>query len=261
MRLRLFIVSFALTNLSFNGIQYTFSAQSETRPPVLSGEDIMRILPGNTLLAYDESGPFWMYYPEPGTVWGHSSNGDVDVGRWWVEDGRYCRSWRRWYEGATQCWLLASYDEDRIVWLEDDGAIQGESLIESGNAIGVVRPAMLAALTPDVEVAPIEVTGTIGPDRRAALGDNGGSSKSGSSSSPGGGSSGSGSSSGGSSSGSGGGSSGSGSSSGSSPGDGDGSSSGGASGGGSSGGNGSGNGKGEGGKGKSGDKGGRGKSK
>lgn len=29
---------------------------------------MIRILLGNTL-AYDKSGPFWMYFPEPGTVW------------------------------------------------------------------------------------------------------------------------------------------------------------------------------------------------
>jgi hypothetical protein len=254
MRLRLFVIGFSLTNLAFNGINHTLTAQSGTRPPVFSGEDIMRILPGHTLLAQDEHGPFWMYYPEPGTVWGHTGNGDVDVGRWWVEDGRYCRSWRRWYEGSSQCWLLASSGEDRIAWVLEDGTIQGESLIQSGNAIGA-RPAMLASLAPDVEIAAIEVTGTIGPDR-TAMRDDSGSAKSSSSESSGG-SSGSGSSGGGTSSGSGG----TGSSSGSSSGDGQGSSSAGSSGGGSSGGNSSGKSHGEGGKGKSGDKGGRGKSK
>ena len=54
MRLRLFLLSFALANLSYNGVQYAVTAQSETRPAVLSAEDMMRILPGNTLLAYDE---------------------------------------------------------------------------------------------------------------------------------------------------------------------------------------------------------------
>ena len=32
MRLRLFVLSFALTNLSYNGVQYAMTAQSETRP-------------------------------------------------------------------------------------------------------------------------------------------------------------------------------------------------------------------------------------
>ncbi|MDF2766481.1 MAG: hypothetical protein K0S81_3476, partial [Rhodospirillales bacterium] len=235
MRLRLFLLSFALVNLSYNGVEYAMTAQSETRPAVLSAEDMMRILPGNTLLAYDESGPFWMYYPSPGTVWGRSSSGDVDIGSWWIEDGRYCRSWRRWYDGQTQCWQLASYGEDRIVWLDGAQAIQGESLIQHGNAIGEVRPPLLASAATDIEIEPIAVTASIGPDPRAGdrSGRGSGTSRTGSS---GGGSSGGGSSSGGSSSGgsSGGGSSGGGSSGGGSSGGG--SSGGGSSGGGSSGG-------------------------
>jgi len=97
MRLRRFLLSFGLANLCFNGVEYAVTAQSETRPTVLSAEDMMRILPGNTLLAYDKNGPFWMYFPEPGTVWGQSSDGDVDIGHWWIDGDQYCRSWRVWY--------------------------------------------------------------------------------------------------------------------------------------------------------------------
>ena len=103
MRWRAFLLSFAIANLSYNGIQHAMRAQSEPRSTVLSAADMMRILPGHTLLAYDHGQPFWMYYPSPGMVWGQSSNGDVDVGHWWTEKGRYCRAWRRWYDGAAQC--------------------------------------------------------------------------------------------------------------------------------------------------------------
>jgi hypothetical protein len=248
MRLRLFVLSFALTNLSYNSVQYAMTAQSEPRREILSGEDMMRILPGNTLLAYDESGPFWMYYAGPDTVWGQSSSGDVDVGRWWIENGRYCRSWRLWYVGATQCWTLAADGDNRIFWLDDRESLQGESLIWEGNAIGKVRAPLIASAAADIEIDPIAVTGTIGPERRTRFADNSSdrtasSSENGSS---GGGSSGGGS--------SGGGSSGGGSSGGGSSGGGDGSGSSGA--GGSNGGDG-GSGKG-GGKGGGGDKGGHG---
>src|SRR5688572_15840775 len=152
---------------------------------------MMRILPGNTLLAYDESGPFWMYFPTPGTVWGRSSSGDVDIGQWWIEDGRYCRSWWRWYDGEPQCWQLATYGEDRIVWMDGQQAIQGESFVHHGNAIGEIRPPLLASVATNIPVEPISVIGAIGPEP-ARSGDRGGrgSSSSGSGSSSGGGSSG-----------------------------------------------------------------------
>src|SRR5436190_17155471 len=92
MRLRTFLLSFALTNLCFNSIEYGVTAQSEVRPAVLSADDMMRVLPGNTLLAYDKSGPFWMYFPKPGTVWGHRAAGK----------------------------RLASYDQHHLLWM--DGA-------------------------------------------------------------------------------------------------------------------------------------------
>ena len=174
MRLRLFLVSFALVNLSYNGVQYAVTAQSETRPAVLSGEDMMRILPGNTLLAFDESGPFWMYFPEPGTVWGQSSSGDVDIGRWWVENDRYCRSWRLWYDGATQCWTLATSGDDRIFWMDSQHAVQGESQVSQGNAIGSIPPPLLASTTTDIEIGPITVSGTIGPEPRTRFADSSG---------------------------------------------------------------------------------------
>ncbi len=173
MRLRLFALSFALANLSYNGIEYAMTAQSEPRPAILSGEDMMRVLPGNTLIAFDESGAFWMYYPSPDTVWGQSSTGDVDVGRWWIEDGRYCRSWRLWYDGRTQCWLLASYGENRIVWMDGRESIQGESLVQPGNAIGSAWPPILASLATDIAEEPIAITGAIAPERQTQAADRG----------------------------------------------------------------------------------------
>jgi hypothetical protein len=171
MRFRLFLLSFALANLSYNGIQYAMTAQSETRPTVLSAEDMMRILPGHTLLAYDNGAPFWMYYPSPGTVWGQSSNGDVDVGRWWTEKGRYCRAWRRWYGGTPQCWNLANLGENRIAWIDRD-AIRGETLVQPGNTIGTAVPqAQLVSLTTGVDADPASLGNGIGPEPRAELAD------------------------------------------------------------------------------------------
>ena len=255
MQLRSFLLSFALANLCMNGMEYAVTAQSKPRPAVLRGEDVMRILPGHTLLAYDETGPFWMYFPEAGTVWAQSSSGDVDVGRWWIDGDRYCRSWRVWYDGATQCWKLASYGDDYIFWLGEGNFVQGESVLQQGNAIGKTQSPLLAS-TASTETDPITVTGAIGPDRRIGLADASDRTSRQSGSGPsGGGSSGEGSSGGGPSGGglsggsSGGGSAGGGSSGGGEGGDSDGSGSG-DDGGGSGGGHGHG---------KGGDKGGKGK--
>ena len=165
MRLRRFLLSFALANLFFNSVEYAVTAQSETRPTVLSAEDMMRILPGNTLLAYDKSGPFWMYFPGPGTVWAQSSSGDVDIGHWWIDGDRYCRSWRVWYGGATQCWKLVTYGDNHLYWMDNSDSVQGESLIQQGNTIGTIRMPQLAAATVASDLDPVAET-TIGPEPR-----------------------------------------------------------------------------------------------
>jgi hypothetical protein len=105
-------------------------------PRPLSGRELQLMLTGNTIIGMSDDGPFWMYYPEPGTLWGRSASGDVDVGNWWVEKDRYCRSWRRWYEGQTRCWLMRSHGDEVLLWYSLDGDREGRSILRSGNAMG-----------------------------------------------------------------------------------------------------------------------------
>jgi hypothetical protein len=102
----------------------------------LAGPEISRLLTGNTVLGRDRLGPFWMHYPSQSTVWGLASNGDVDIGRWWISGNHYCRAWRRWRGGEEQCWLVASDGSSRLLWIEPDGRSSAESTIEAGNTIG-----------------------------------------------------------------------------------------------------------------------------
>jgi len=113
----------------------------------LTGEEVAQVLTGNTLIGRDGEAPFWMHYPSGDTVWGLASNGDVDIGRWWVEGNRYCRSWRHWREGEEQCWLLASDGSAKLLWIEPNGRASGESTVQPGNSIGRVgRPQLVANL-------------------------------------------------------------------------------------------------------------------
>ena len=102
----------------------------------LAGSEISRLLTGNTVLGRDRLGPFWMHYPSQGTVWGLASNGDVDIGRWWISGNHYCRAWRRWRGGAEQCWLVASDGSSRLLWIVPDGRSSAESTIEAGTTAG-----------------------------------------------------------------------------------------------------------------------------
>ncbi|MDF2766095.1 MAG: hypothetical protein K0S81_3089, partial [Rhodospirillales bacterium] len=195
----------------------------------LSGQEVRQLLGGNTLVGRDGAGPFWMHYPSEDTVWGLASNGDVDIGRWWVSGNHYCRSWRHWSNGQEQCWLFATDGSDELLWIEPDGRSSGKSTIQAGNTIGrLTRSQTAAALigsdsladgsAPYGEEVPVDASGTVllaryvgnradngqggGTDAGAGSGGGGGSSAGGGNASGGSGSGGSSSSGGGASSGS-----------------------------------------------------------
>jgi hypothetical protein len=105
-------------------------------PRALSGRQLQLMLTGNTLIGMGDDGPFWMYYPDPGTLWGRSASGDVDVGHWWIEKDKYCRSWRRWYEGQARCWHMRSEGGEALLWYSLEGDREGRSVLRSGNAMG-----------------------------------------------------------------------------------------------------------------------------
>jgi hypothetical protein len=107
-------------------------------PHPLTGEEVQALLTGNTLIGWDKEGPFWMYYADGHTVWGRSSSGDVDVGRWWIENHSYCRSWRRWFAGETRCWQFSAVGDDILIWHSLTGEPMGRSTVRRGNAMGDV---------------------------------------------------------------------------------------------------------------------------
>jgi hypothetical protein len=103
----------------------------------LHGKEMKAALIGNTLIGADgEDGVSWVYFPSADVLWGQSPSGDVDIGHWWIENESYCRAWRRWLKGETQCWQLASADDGRILWYSLAGGMAGRSLLWHGNALG-----------------------------------------------------------------------------------------------------------------------------
>src|SRR5262249_32642440 len=100
------------------------------------GSELPQVLIGNTLISQDQAGLLWSYYPKPGPPCGRPSGGDVDIGRWWIENDCYCRAWRRWFQGQTKCWQLAAVGTDGLMWLSLDGKEVGVSVVERGSTIG-----------------------------------------------------------------------------------------------------------------------------
>jgi hypothetical protein len=149
MQKQLLLIGFALSMLLYNGVQNAGTA-AERSQRILAADELQRLLTGNTLKGYDDNGPFWLYYADRTTIWGQASNGDVDIGTWWIQDGRYCRMWRRWFGGATQCWTLALQGNDPIIiWLGDGEQRLGGTTLEHGNSLGRGADSQLFATAAD----------------------------------------------------------------------------------------------------------------
>jgi len=129
----------------------------------LSGAELRKILVRNTLVGQDEKGHFWMHFPNYGTVWGKSSAGDVDIGRWWISGNRYCRAWRRWQSGKKACWAFASDGGERLIWISPDASVAGESRVQIGNTIG--GSAQFAAVDELIDADVTRVNGVSPPEQ------------------------------------------------------------------------------------------------
>lgn len=46
------------------------------------------------------------------------ANEDCDTGRWWIEDGRWCRQWNSWAYGEVSRYYIL-IDDRRIYWLDE----------------------------------------------------------------------------------------------------------------------------------------------
>ena len=157
MKLRLATLPLAIALASCGGNHHNESAALKAR--TLSGDQVQGVLTGNTLVGYDEAGPFWMYFPSLGTIWGRASNGDVDVGRWRVQHDLYCRAWRRWREGTEQCWKFATDGSNRLIWLDPHGHKSGVSTVQAGNTIGQITEPQTAQALFNSDIEPTVVAG------------------------------------------------------------------------------------------------------
>lgn len=76
-------------------------AQGDAGSIALSTDEALAFIKGQKLKAFRVAGgtPF-LEFKEDGAMYG-SASGSSDSGRWRIEDGKLCMTWRRWdYEGC-----------------------------------------------------------------------------------------------------------------------------------------------------------------
>lgn len=90
---------------------------------LLSHNELRKVIPGATLL-------YKTVYGEPCTIELHRNgemvgrsgyaNEDQDRGRWWIENGKWCRQWQNWAYGEPSKYRT-EIKGDRIHWFNEEG--------------------------------------------------------------------------------------------------------------------------------------------
>ena len=111
-------IQFAIVCALMSSGQAQTQAQSATTVAPLSNDEALAFIKGKKLNAVRVAGgdPY-LQFQEDGTMYG-SNGGSTDSGKWRVEDGKLCMTWRRWeYEGCGKLVRVG----DAVQHLQPDG--------------------------------------------------------------------------------------------------------------------------------------------
>jgi GntR family transcriptional regulator/MocR family aminotransferase len=103
----------------------------------LSARELKKLIPGATFLyktVYGE--PCTIELQRGGEMIGRAgyANEDHDQGRWWIEDGLWCRQWQNWAYGETSKYRTR-IEGDRIQWFNTQGRLIDSAIfVQAGQA-------------------------------------------------------------------------------------------------------------------------------
>ena len=96
----------------------------------LSDRELKRILPGATILYKTVYGdPCTIELLRQGQMAGRAgyANEDRDQGRWWIEEGMWCRQWENWAYGEISR-FRTRIEGGRIEWFNEQGRLVDSAL-------------------------------------------------------------------------------------------------------------------------------------
>ena len=88
----------------------------------LPATEMRKLLSDHTTFGIAETGVrFHVYYRPDGKMFGESRGRYYDVGTWNVaDDGKYCRQWSKWRDGARDCFEMYDLGEGKYRFLSID---------------------------------------------------------------------------------------------------------------------------------------------
>ncbi|MGA9796179.1 MAG: PLP-dependent aminotransferase family protein [Rhizomicrobium sp.] len=109
---------------------------------LLSHAELRKLIPGTTLLYKTVYGdPCTIELHRNGEMTGRAgyANEDQDRGRWWIEDGKWCRQWQNWAYGETSKYRT-QIKGDRIHWFNEKGRLVDSAIfVRPGTPLGGAR--------------------------------------------------------------------------------------------------------------------------
>lgn len=121
----------------FIAISCLFLASAAVAEPTpMSGDAIKDALPGSRLVLDTPLGTkIPIRFTGDGMMTGEAGElasvlgAAKDRGRWWVDGGRLCYKWFRWFDAESRC-VSVRQDGSRIYWTQDDGESGTATLIQ-----------------------------------------------------------------------------------------------------------------------------------
>ena len=96
----------------------------------LSGDQIKKLRSGSTNQGRLSSGlNFKVRTGEDGSQTFEAENGFSDVGKWWIEEDRWCTQWSKIRKGKKACSTWKHISGNKYVWKNTDGSNSGTAKI------------------------------------------------------------------------------------------------------------------------------------
>lgn len=133
---------------------------------ITSAQELLDLLSNTTGSGKSERGTvFAVYNRRDGRMVARTAKGSVDEGVWEITpDGRYCRQWNNWREGARDCFYVFRLDDGRFRFKGIDKPYDSTVSMTPGDSRGLSRRMSTAEGAPLVAAAAV-ATGASGQAR------------------------------------------------------------------------------------------------
>ena len=127
------LLAFVAAAMTIVALDRPVSAQDH-----LSGDEVRKLITGNTLQGSFMTNPLTMVFYADGVVRGSVGMTGSDDGTWRIDGDKYCNQWVTYFNGVDKCYVWVPQGDDKYV-LQNVDAFRGRNIqgrLEQGKPKG-----------------------------------------------------------------------------------------------------------------------------